>query len=146
MAIAHRRDDLFRACAGSNQAEVEWHAAFPSNRILIVAVTVCLVPFFLNPAAARGRRPHWRMKFQCVAADAVFLLGVSSALCARLPPFASILASLCLPAWSSVHSWLLRLRFGANSATAQLPVHAPALHMSAPMRSGAVDDARLGLA
>ena len=77
-----------------------------------------------------GRTPPWRMKLQCLARVAVFLLGVSSAACTRLPPSASVLASLHLPAWSSVHSWLLRLRFGSVSAPALLPAPALVWHMS----------------
>ena len=56
------------------------------------------------------------------------------------------LASLRLPAWSSVHSWLLCLWPGPVSAPALLPAPTPVLHVSAPVRRGAVADARLGLA
>ena len=45
-----------------------------------------------------------------------------------------------------LHSWLLCLRSGPLSALALLPVPTPILHMSAPVRRGAVADARLGLA
>ena len=58
----------------------------------------------------------------------------------------SQLAGLRLPAWSSVLSWLLCLRSGPLSAPALLPAPTPVLHMSAPVRRGAVADARLGLA
>ena len=79
----------------------------------------------------------------CVAA---FLLGVSSAVCTRQPPTASVLAHLRLPAWSSVHAWLLRLWTGSGFAPERLPAPDPVLHVSAPVRRGAVADARLGLA
>ena len=85
------------------------------------------------------------MKLQCLALVAAFLLGVSSAACTRLPPSESVLASLHLPAWSSVHSWLLCLQSGSLSAPALLPAPTPVLHMSAPVRRGDVADARLGL-
>ena len=41
--------------------------------------------------------------------------------------------------------WLLRLRTGSNFAPARLPAPDPVLHVSAPVRRGAVADARLGL-
>ena len=49
------------------------------------------------------------------------------------------------PAWSSARLWLLRLRFGSVSDPVLLPAPAHVLHMSAPVRRGAVADARLGL-
>ena len=45
-----------------------------------------------------------------------------------------------------VRAWLLRLRTVFDSAPANLPAADPVLHMSAPVRRGAVADARLGLA
>ena len=86
------------------------------------------------------------MKLQCVSLIAAFLLGVSSAVCTRLPPSLSVLACLRLPTWSSAHSWLLCLRSGPLSAPALLPAPTPVLHMSAPLRRRAVADARLRLA
>ena len=86
------------------------------------------------------------MKLQCLALVAASLLGVLSAVCTRLPPPESGLASLHLPAWSSVHSWLLCLRFDSLSAPALLPAPTPGLHMPAPVRSGAGPDAGPGLA
>ena len=83
---------------------------------------------------------------KCVSLVAAFLLGVSAAACTGLSPSASVLAGLRLPAWSSVRSWLLCLRSGPLSAPALLPAPTPVLHMSAPVRRGAVADARLGLA
>ena len=59
---------------------------------------------------------------------------------------ACVVANLRLPAWSSVHAWLLRLRVVSVSAPALLRAPAPVLHMPAPVRRGAVADARLGLA
>ena len=85
------------------------------------------------------------MKLQCVSLVAAFLLGVSPTAYTGLPPSESVLASLRLPAWSSVHSCLLCLRSGPLSAPALLPAPTPVLHMSAPVRRGAVADARLGL-
>ena len=58
----------------------------------------------------------------------------------------SVLARFSLPAWSSVRAWLLRLRTVFDFAPAHLPAAVPVLHMSAPVRRGAVADARLGLA
>ena len=86
------------------------------------------------------------MKLQCLALVTAFLLGVSSAACTRLPPSASVLVTLHVPAWSSVHSWLLRLRFSSASAPVLLPAPTLVWHMSPPVRRGAVADARLGLA
>ena len=80
----------------------------------------------LDPAAALGRASPLRMVLQCLDLFVAFLLGVLSAVCTRQPLTASLLARFRLPAWSSVRAWLLRL--------------------SAPMRRGAVADARLGLA
>ena len=107
MAVTVLRDDLFNACFWSDHGSAVLLAAFPSDRAPVVATTACLVPFLLDPAAALGRHPPWRMKLQCVSLVAVFLLGLSSAACTRLPPSESVLVSLRLPAWSSVHSWLL---------------------------------------
>ena len=45
-----------------------------------------------------------------------------------------------------VNAWLLRLRTGSDFALARLPAPDPVLHVSAPVRRGAVADARLGLA
>lgn len=49
-------------------------------------------------------------------------------------------------AWSSVNSWLLLVRSSCVSALVLLPAPAPLLHMPAPLRRGAVADARPGLA
>ena len=89
------------------------------------------------------------MRLRCLDLVAAFLLGVclvSSAVCTHQPPTASMLARFCLPAWSSVHAWLLRLRTGSDFAPARVPARDPVLHVSAPVRRGAVTDARLGLA
>ena len=85
LAVTILRDDLFRACFGSDHASAVLLAAFPSDRTPVVAATACLVPFLLDPAAALGRPPPWRMKLQCVSLVAAFLLGVSSATRTRLP-------------------------------------------------------------
>ena len=66
--------------------------------------------------------------------------------CTGLSPSESVLAGLRLPAWSSVHLWLLCIRSSPLSAPALLPAPTPVLHMSAPVRRGAVADAPLGLA
>ena len=105
-----------------------------------------VVPFLLDPAAALGRMSPWHMKLRCLDLVAAFLLGVSTAVCTRQPPAASVLARFSLPAWSSVRAWLLRLRTVFDFAPAYLPAPDPFLHMSAPVRRGAVADARLGLA
>ena len=51
----------------------------------------------------------------------------------------------CLPVWSSVDSWLLRLQSGSVFAPAQL-LAPTVLHMSTPVRRGAVADSCMGLA
>ena len=146
MAITLLQDDHFRVCSGSNHAEAILLAAFLSSRVPVVAATACIVPFLLDPAAALGYTSPWHMKLQCLDLVAGFLLGVSSAVCTRQPPTASTLAPFCLPAWSSVRSWLLRLRTASDFAPARLPSPDPVLYMSAPVRRGALPDARLGLA
>ena len=143
LAVTLPEDDLLRACSGSDPAKAVLLAAFPTDRIPVVAATACLVPFLRDPAAALGRCPPFHMKVQCLGA--AFLPGVSSTLCARLPPSASVVANLRLPAWSSVHWWLLRQRTDSVPAPALLPAPAPVMHMSVPVCRGAVADARLGL-
>ena len=86
------------------------------------------------------------MKLQCLDLVAAFLLGVSSAVCNRQPLTAAVLARFRLPAWSSVHAWLLCLRTRSDFAPEHLPAPDPVLHVSSPVRRGAVADARLGLA
>ena len=121
VALTLLRDDLSRVCSGS-------------------------VPFLLDPAAAMSCVSPRHVTLQCLDHVAAFLLGVSSTVCTRQPPTASVLARFRLPAWSSVHAWLLRLRTGSDFAPARLLAPAPVLHVSAPVRRGAVADARLGLA
>ena len=99
-------------CSGLDHAQAVLLAAFPASRIPVLAATACVVPFLLDPAAALSRMPPWYMKLQCLDLVAAFLLGVSSAVCTRQPPTASMLAHFRLPAWSSVHAWFLRLRTG----------------------------------
>ena len=144
--LALLRDHLFRVCSGSDHAEAVLLAAFPTSRIPVVAATACVVPILLDPAADLDRVSSWHMKLQCLDLVAAFLPGMSSAVCTRQPPTASMLARFCMPAWSSVHAWLLRLRTGSNFAPERSPVLDPVLHVSAPVRRGAVADARLGLA
>ena len=112
------RDDLFRMCSGSDNEEAVLRAAFPTSRTPVVAGTACVVPFLLDPAAALGRISPWHMNLQCLDLTVAFLLGVSSAMCTRQPLTASMLAHFRLPAWSSVHAWLLRLRTGSDFAPA----------------------------
>ena len=144
VALALLRDDLFRVYSGSDHAEAVLLAASPTSRIPVVAATACVVPFLLDPAAALGRMSPWRMKLQCLDLVTAFLLCVSSAVCTRQPPTASMLARL--PACSSIHAWLLRLRTGSDFAPERSPAPDPVLHVSAPVRRGVVADARLGLA
>ena len=113
-------------------------ATFPTNPVPVVAATACVVPLLLDPAAALGRMSPWHMKLQYLNLVAAFLLGVSSAVCTRQPPTASMLAHFRLPAWSSVHVWLLRLRTGSDFAPARLPAPDPVLHVSARVRSCAL--------
>ena len=102
--------DLFRVCSGSDNAKAVLLSAFPTSRIPVVAATACVVPFLLDPAATLGRTSPWHMKLRCLDLVAAFLLGVSTTVCTRQPPDASVLARFSLPAWSSVRAWLLRLR------------------------------------
>ena len=57
-----------------------------------------------------------------------------------------MLACFRLPAWSSVHAWLLRLRTGTDFAPEHLPSPDNVLHVSTgtPVRGGAVADAPPG--
>ena len=146
VALALLRCDLFRACSGSDHAEAVLLSAFPTSGVPVVAATACVVPFLLDPAAALGLMSPWRVKLRCLDLVGAFLLGVSTAVCTRQPPTASELARFSLPAWSSVHAWLLRLRTVFDFAPAHLPAPDPVLHLSALVRRGAVADARLGLA
>ena len=120
--------------------------AFPSNRVSVVIATACTITFLLDYSTALGRISPWHMKAQRLDLVAAILVGVSSAVCTRQPPTASMLARFRLPAWSSVRAWLLRLWTVSDSAPARLPAPDPVLHVSAPVRRGAVADARLGLA
>ena len=150
VALTLLRDDLFRVCSSSDHAEAVLLAVLPTSRIPVDAAMACIVPFLLDPAAALGRMSPWHIKSQCLDLVAVFLLGASSAVCTRQPPTASMLARFHLPAWSSVHAWLLRLQTGSDFAPACLPTPDPVMHVSASVRMaharGAVADARLGLA
>ena len=116
-------------------------AAFPTSRIPVVAATACVVPFLLDPAAALSRMSPWHMKMQCLDLVAAFLLSVSSAVCTCQPP--TMLAPFRLPAWSSVHAWLLRPRTVSDYAPERLRL---ILFSMCPPPWGAVADARLGLA
>ena len=80
MASAVVRDDLAGACSGSDNAKAVLLEPFPCDCISIVAAAACLVLLLLDPAAL-GRHPPWRMKLQSLALVAVFVLGVSSAVC-----------------------------------------------------------------
>ena len=93
-----------------------------------------------------GRMSPWYMKLQCLDLVAAFLLVVSSVVCTRQPPTAYMLACFRVPAWSSMHAWLLRLRTGSDFAPERLPARDPVFHVSAFVRRGAVADARLVLA
>ena len=104
----------------------------------------CPVP--RRPCCCNGTSPPLAHEVAMSGSCRAFLLGVSSAACTRLPPSASVLASLHLPAWTSVHSWLFGLRFGSVSTPALLPAPTLILHLSAPVHRGAVADVRLGLA
>ena len=116
---------------GLEHAEAVLLAAFPTSRNPVVAATACVFPFLLDPAAALGRISPWHMKLRCLDLVAAFLLGVSTAVCTRHPPDASVLARFSLPAWSSVRAWLLRLRTVFDFAPAHLPAADPVLHMCA---------------
>ena len=78
MAITLPHDDRFRACPGFDHVQA---VRVAGNRVPVVAATACLVPFLLDPAAALGRHPPWRMKLLCLALVAALLLVSSSALC-----------------------------------------------------------------
>ena len=86
------RNDLFRACSGSDHARAVLLATFPSDRTPAVAATACHIPFLLDPAAALGRHPPCRINLQCLALVVAFLLGVPAATCTRLPSSVSVLA------------------------------------------------------
>ena len=146
VALTLLRDDLFRVCSGKDHAEAVLLAAFPSSHITGVAATAFVVPFLLGSADALGRMSPSDMRLQCLDLVAAFLHDVSSAVCTCQPPTASVLARFRLPAWSSVHAWLLRLQTVSDFAPERLPAPDPVLHVSAPVRRGALAHARLGLA
>ena len=91
IALALLRCNLFRVCSGSDHAQAVLLAAFPTSRIPVVAATACVVPFLLD----LGRMSPWHMKLRCLDPVAAFLLGVSTAVCTRQPPAASVVA--CFP-------------------------------------------------
>ena len=134
VALALVRCDLFRVCSGSRR------------RCCCRRFRPVVSPFLLDSAAALGLMSPWRVKLRCLDLVAAFLLGVSTSVCTCQPPTASELARFSLPAGSSVRAWLLRLRTVFDFATAHLPAPDPVLHLSAPVRRGAVAAARLGLA
>ena len=92
VALTLLLDDLFRVCSGSDYAEAVLLTAFPTSRVPVVAATACVAPFLLDPAAALGHMSPWHMKLQGLDLAAAFLLGVSTAVCTRQPPPASMLA------------------------------------------------------
>ena len=55
LAVTLLRDDLVKAWFGSDHASAVLLAAFPCDHTHVLAATVCLVPFLLDPAAALGR-------------------------------------------------------------------------------------------
>ena len=57
MTIPLLRDDLSRACSGSDHAEPVFLVAFPSDRIPAMAATACHVTILLDPAVALDRHP-----------------------------------------------------------------------------------------
>ena len=146
MTSSKKADEEFRVCSGSDHAEAVLLAAFPTSRIPGVAATACVVPFLLDAADPLGRMSALHTNLQCLDLVAAFLLGVSSAVCTRPPPTASMLARFCLPTWSSVHTCLLRLRTRSDFAPTRLPAPDSVVHVCAPVRRGAAADARLGLA
>ena len=101
----------------------------------------------INPAAALGRVSPRHVKLQCLGLIAAFLCRLRCAP-ARPRPRLCWHAFACLPGPPSMHAWLLRLwiQIGSDFAPERLPAPDPVMHVSAPVRRGAVADARLGLA
>ena len=126
---------------GTSEKGEHW-SALATPVALWVRAAACRVASCCMPCAMQV---HTSI-FCCLDLVAAFLLGVSSAVCTRQPPAASVLARFSLSAWSSVRAWLLRLRTVFDFAPAHLPAPDPILHMSAPVLRGAVADTRLGLA
>lgn len=95
------------------------------------------------------------MKLHCLGVVAVFLLGVSHAVCTRQPPSAYALVMafdiLFLPASScgcsecSTTVFVPGLIPGCSQDHTLLPACDPILHLPAPARCSSVDDAHLGL-
>ena len=77
-----------RGRVGSDTSSGGWYEV-----ALLVAAAACLAPFLFD---ALGHPPP--LAHECLALVAAVLLGVSSAACTRLPPSASVLANLRLPA------------------------------------------------
>ena len=79
------------------------------QRILLIAPMLYLprLAFFRSPSALLLHRDNTPLALEVAMSALVvaFFLCVSSAACARLPPFACVFTNLRLPAWSSVHSW-----------------------------------------
>ena len=55
LAVTLLRDDLFKACFGSDHAWAVLLAAFPSDRTPVVVATACLVP--PRPCCCTGTSP-----------------------------------------------------------------------------------------
>ena len=91
-AMTLLRDGLLQAFSGSEPAKAVMLAVYPSSRSP-VAATACLVPFFLDPAAALGRRSRWCMNLQSLALVVAFLLGVPAAVCTCHPPSMDVATS-----------------------------------------------------
>lgn len=95
--------------------------------------------------AASRRHPTEHMKLQFLGVVVAFLPEASFAMCTRQPFPASVSASLCFLAWSSIQSPQLRMWPGCVAVPALL--HAPdaVQHLSAPVHRVAVGDGRVGL-
>ena len=105
VAVSLLQDDLLRVWSGSDNTEAVSLAAFPSGRSPRCCRNGLCCPVPVRPcscpgpwAVTLGRASRWHVKFQSLDLAAAFLLGVSSAVCTRQPPTASMLArSVCMP-------------------------------------------------
>ena len=132
------RSDLLRAVDGDVAARAVVDRAFPATPDCDGVLTACTVPFLLDPAAALPSCVSQPARGLCCRLVAAFLAGTGSRISALCSSEPVAVPPVWLPRWA-------RLRVWSSDLCALLEV-ACVDRSSAPVRRGAVADARLGLA